>query len=77
MCEKFKANGIDCVNAPADADVMIAKKGIEHARETVTNVIGEGTDLLVLLGHYAERGMNEFCTSSRARKVGNVGILTQ
>jgi len=56
---------------------MIAKKGIEHARETVTNVIGEGTDLLVLLGHYAERGMNEFCTSSRARKVGNVGILTQ
>ena len=59
LCETFKANGIDCVNAPADADVMIAKKGIEHARETVTYVIGEDTDLLVLLCHYAERGMND------------------
>ena len=35
LCETFKANGIDCVNAPADADVMVAKKGFEHARETV------------------------------------------
>ena len=35
LCETFNANGIDCVNAPADADVMVAKKGIEHARETV------------------------------------------
>ena len=35
LCEIFKANGIDCVNAPADADVMVAKKGIEHAGETV------------------------------------------
>ena len=25
LCETFKANGIDCVNAPADADVMVAK----------------------------------------------------
>jgi len=33
LCETFKANGIDCVNAPADADVMVAKKGIEHARK--------------------------------------------
>jgi len=60
LCEAFKANGIDCVNAPADADVMIVKNGIEHARETVTYVIGEDdTDLLVLLCHYAERGMND------------------
>ena len=61
LCETFKANGIDCVNVPADADVMIAKKGIEHARETVTYVIhvGEDRDLLVLLCHYAERGMND------------------
>jgi len=35
LCETFKANGIDCVNAPADADIMVTKKGIEHARETV------------------------------------------
>lgn len=51
LCKTFKAIGIDCVDAPADADVMIAKKGIEHARETVTYVIGEDTDLLVLLCH--------------------------
>ena len=47
------------VNASADADVMIAKKGIEHARENVTYVVGEDTDMLVLLCHYAERGMND------------------
>jgi len=26
LCATFKANGIDCLNVPADADVMIAKK---------------------------------------------------
>ena len=43
---------------------MIAKKGIAHARETVTYVIGEDTDLLVLLCHYAERQMNDLYLKS-------------
>jgi len=74
LCETFKTNRIDCVNAPADADVMVAKKGIEHARETVTYVIGEDTDLLVLLCHYAERGMNDLSSKEGGKYVG---ILTQ
>jgi 5'-3' exonuclease len=46
---------------------MIAKKGIELARDTVTYVIGEDTDLLVLLCHYAERGMHDlYFKSSKA-----------
>ena len=64
LCETFEANGINCFNAPADADVMIAQKGIEHARKTVTYVIGEDTDLLVLLCHYAEPGMNDLYLES-------------
>lgn len=49
LCETFKANGIT-VNAPADADVMIAKKGIEHAREIVTYVIGDDTNKVGIFG---------------------------
>jgi len=79
LCETFKANGIDCVNAPADADVMIAKKGIEHARETVVYVIGEDTDLLVLLCHYAERGMNDlyFKSSKEGGKCWHINSVAE
>ncbi|XP_076042102.1 uncharacterized protein LOC143026001 [Oratosquilla oratoria] len=74
-----KTNGIDCVNAPADADVMIAKKGIEHARETVTYVIGKDTDLLVLLCHYAERGMNDlyFKSSKEGGKCWHINSVAE
>ena len=79
LCETFKANGIDCVNAPADADVMVAKKGIEHARETVTYVIGEYTDLLVLLCHYAERWMNDlyFKSSREGEKCWHINSVAE
>jgi len=79
LCETFKANGIDCVNAPTDADVMVAKKGIEHARETVTYVIGEDTDLLVLLCHYAERGMNDlyFKSSKEGGKCWHINSVAE
>ena len=79
LCETFKANGIDCVNAPADADVMIAKKGIEYARETVTYVIGEDTDVLVLLCHYAERRMNDlyFKSSKEGEKCWHINSVAE
>jgi len=77
--QTFKANGIYCVNAPADADVMVTKKGIEHAKETVTYVIGEDTDLLVLLCHYAERWMNDlyFKSSNEGGKCWHINSVAE
>ena len=56
---------------------MIAKKGIEHARETVTYVIGE--DLLVLLCDYAERGMNDlyFKSSKEGGKCWHINSVAE
>ena len=40
---------------------MIALTGVQCAILGVTYVIGEDTDLLVLLCHHAQPGMHEFC----------------
>ena len=43
-CQKYQAKG--------DADVLIVKTGVESAQEKNTVVVGEDTDLLVLLCFY-------------------------
>lgn len=40
--------------APADADVLIAKTAIESAQSVNTVVVGDDTDLLVLLIHNSQ-----------------------
>src|SRR6218665_684609 len=47
---------VDCIvmNAQGDADVEIAKAAVETSRLHTTTLIGEDTDLLVLLLHYVK-----------------------
>ncbi len=49
LAAKLKAEGCEVYHADADADLLIVQKGIEASLEEDTAVIGEDTDLLVLL----------------------------
>ena len=52
--EKLRTTGVQTSNADGDADVLIAQTGVDYATAGVTYVIGEDTDILVLLCHHAK-----------------------
>ena len=51
---KLESVGCDVYHANADADVLIVMKAVESARSDTTIVVGEDTDLLILLCFYGE-----------------------
>ena len=55
----MKRRGASVINAPGDADVEIAKSGVESSHHHTTTLIGEDTDLLILLLHYAKPGSKD------------------
>eukprot|EP00795_Rhopilema_esculentum_P010102 gene10102-biopygen12747 len=55
MTGKLKAEGCDVYHADADADLLIVQKRIEASVEEETAVIGEDTDLLILLIYHANK----------------------
>ena len=54
LCDKLQEKNIRILNADGDADVLVAMTGIECAKMGATHVIGEDTDILVLLVHHAK-----------------------
>ena len=50
----MKKRGTSIINAPGDADVEIEKAAVENSCHHTTTLIGEDTDLLVLLLHYVK-----------------------
>ncbi|KAL5022362.1 hypothetical protein ScPMuIL_001517 [Solemya velum] len=54
LSEKMNEKGIRTVSAEGDADVLIAETGVKCSDEGLTYVIGEDTDVLVLLCHYSK-----------------------
>ncbi|KAL5005019.1 hypothetical protein ScPMuIL_018475 [Solemya velum] len=57
LCKRLEASNIENSKANGDADTLIAQTGVERAKFGVTHVIGEDTDILVLLCHYVQPGM--------------------
>ncbi len=51
---ELRRSGCDVINAPGDADVDIVKAAVEASLVHPTTLIGEDTDLLVLLLYYAQ-----------------------
>ncbi|KAA0201573.1 hypothetical protein HAZT_HAZT003881 [Hyalella azteca] len=49
LSQKLVSAGCHVIQAEGDADVLIAKTAVECANECSTTVIGEDTDLLILL----------------------------
>jgi len=54
LSQKLKAAGCHVLQAVADADVLIANTPVARAAESPTTVVGEDTDLLVLLICHAD-----------------------
>ena len=59
LSEKLEADCIRIKHADGDTDLMRALTGVQCAILGVTYVIGEDTDLLVLLCHHAQPEMHE------------------
>jgi len=53
--ETFEVNGIETKQAVNDADLLISKTGTTYAKLGPTYVIGEDTDILVLLCYHAHQ----------------------
>ena len=51
---ELRQRGCSVINSPGDADVDIAEAAVEASRYHSTTLIGEDTDLLVLLLYYAQ-----------------------
>ncbi len=65
LAAKLKAEGCDVYHANADADLLIVQRGIEVSVEAETAVIGEYTDLLVLLLYHANKDSTSTLSPSR------------
>ncbi|OWF46189.1 hypothetical protein KP79_PYT26260 [Mizuhopecten yessoensis] len=54
LSSKLSESGVRCLKAVDDADLLIAQSAVNFSKEQKTAVIGEDTDLLVLLCHHAD-----------------------
>ena len=63
------------VNAHGDADVDIVKTAVETSLQNTTTLIGEDTDLLVLLLYYAQgEVMNLYFRSDKPKADGTIEV---
>jgi len=56
------------MNATGDADYYIVQAAVQASQLQSTTLIGEDTDLLILLLHYFGEGGNRACTSDLTRR---------
>ena len=75
--------GCHVIQSPGDADVDIVKATVERSRHCTTTLVGEDTDLLILLLHYSKTD-NEIIyfrsdpnKQSREHKVYNINLLKE
>lgn len=66
LSAKMLEKGIKTKHADADADVLIALTAIESAKTKPTVLLGEDTDLLVLLLHHADVTSNSLIFIGRS-----------
>eukprot|EP00795_Rhopilema_esculentum_P011181 gene11182-biopygen2781 len=72
LAAKLKAEGCDVYHADADADLLIVQKGIEASVEEETAVIGEDTDLLILLIYHANKESKKIYFYSESKQNARV-----
>ena len=75
---KLQQSGCSTIHAEGDADQPIVQTAIQSSRSITTVLIGDDTDLLVLLCHHAEINANELFFKpepkqrSKTRKTWNI-----
>ena len=80
VTEELEKKGCTVINAPGDADVDIVKVAIRASQHQPTTLIGEDTDLLILLLYYAEtnnRGHYFRSDKSKVPKVYDISKMKQ
>ncbi len=80
MTEDLEKKGCTVINASGDADVDIVKAAVKASEHQPTTLIGEDTDLLILLLYYAgtnNRGLYFRSDKSKATKVYNISEMKQ
>ena len=75
---KLQQSGCSTIHAEGDADLLIVQTAIQSSRSITTVLVGDDTDLLVLLCHHVEMNANEFFFKpepkqrSKTRKTWNI-----
>ncbi len=64
---RMNENGLHCIQAVGDADLLIVKTAIDLARNETTVVMGEDTDLLILLLHHSKNSDRQIFFTSEQR----------
>ena len=78
--EELEKKGCTVINASGDVDVDIVKAAVKASEHQPTTLIGEDTDLLILLLYYAgmnNRGVYFRSDKSKAPKVYNISEMKQ
>lgn len=76
--EQLELSGCTTIHVEGDADLLIVQTAIQSARSVTTVLVGDDTDLLVLLCHHAELNANELLFKpepkqrSKTRKIWNI-----
>ena len=75
LSDELRKRGCTVDNAPGDADVLIIKAVVVKSLQHSTTLIGEDTDLLVLLLYYAH-DMNKgfYLRSNKSKPQGNFTV---
>lgn len=72
---ELRNRGCTVVNAPGDADVEIVKAAVSTSLLHTTTLVGEDTDLLILLLHYTQpASKNIYFRSDRSKGDGSVKV---
>jgi hypothetical protein len=82
LMDKLKdvPNSLEVHQATGDADLLIVQTAVKYAINVETVVVGEDTDLFILLLHHAKADDNNIYFTSepkngKSRKVWNVNII--
>ena len=73
--EKLQLSGCNIIHAPGDADLMIVQMVVQSVKSITTVLVGDDTDLLVLLCHHADTSAQDLFSipqpkqRSTARKI--------
>jgi len=77
VTDELQKKGCTVINAPGDADVDIVKVAIKASQHRSTTLIGEDTDLLVLLLYYAQTNNRGLYFRSDKAKVPKVYDISE
>ena len=66
--EKLQLSGCNIIHTPGDADLMVVQTAIQSTKSVTTVLVGDDTDLLVLLRHHADTSARDLFFSPQPKQ---------